>query len=389
MNGYYFATVFITVATMLAVSIHLLENETLSRRVKGELKTIAIFVIAGVLCECIGTYLDGKEDGLRIAHGVVKATEFIIAPLIPMYFIKIVARKERRKTIDSVIKIVLLVNVILEVISMFVPFIFFIDENNVYNHGKYYFIYILMYFGGIGTFLFMLQKYLKKYQNRNKVTLLTLVVFMLAGFSIRLIDDSIYTDWMVVAITYLLFMIYYSDLSLKVDPLTELLNRKSYEHRLKKLDYPSAIILIDANNFKLVNDQYGHQCGDNVLKVIAKTILEVYGKYGHCYRIGGDEFCVILKQGVIEDYSALHPKANFSKVLEELGHKMDDELEAKCAEYPMLKDGVSKGFAIFSGLYDIDAKDNVNNHYTLTSVKETVKLADERMYKEKEKKKSK
>ena len=61
--------------------------------------------------------------------------------------------------------------------------------------------------------------------------------------------------------------------------------------------------MIDANDFKLINDTYGHQCGDWALAKISEAILNVYSKVGFCYRIGGDEFCVILRQNVLKTYN--------------------------------------------------------------------------------------
>ena len=54
------------------------------------------------------------------------------------------------------------------------------------------------------------------------------------------------------------------------------------------------VLIFDINKFKQLNDTYGHAEGDRALKLVARQIYKVYGKYGACYRIGGDEFCVIM-----------------------------------------------------------------------------------------------
>ena len=51
----------------------------------------------------------------------------------------------------------------------------------------------------------------------------------------------------------------------------------------------------DIDNFKQINDCYGHVQGDVCLAEIAECIKKVYANYGYCYRVGGDEFCVLLK----------------------------------------------------------------------------------------------
>lgn len=55
-------------------------------------------------------------------------------------------------------------------------------------------------------------------------------------------------------------------------------------------------ILMDINNLKFINDMYGHQAGDRLIVTAAEYIGDTFGKMGECYRIGGDEFVVILRK---------------------------------------------------------------------------------------------
>lgn len=81
------------------------------------------------------------------------------------------------------------------------------------------------------------------------------------------------------------------------DPLTELLNRGSFD-RIRSLyekdgsDF--ALILIDVDTFKSVNDTYGHAVGDAILKKVAKLLKEAFRTIDYVCRIGGDEFAVIM-----------------------------------------------------------------------------------------------
>ncbi len=385
MTHNYFVMVFITIASMTTMLIHFFENETLSRKCKNEFRKIALLIIVGVSCEFIGICLNDSPQNLRYVHGLVKAIEFSVAPIISIPYVKIVKIKENSKLTTYIVSGLLLFNVVCELISIFTPFVFFIDENNVYQHGSFYWIYILMYVSGVTYFIVSLLSYTKKYQSRNIATLIAILTFLGTGLQLRIINTSVNSDWLLVAVAYILFIVYYSDLSLKVDALTLLLNRKSYEHRLKKLDYKTAIIIFDVNDFKSINDTYGHQHGDKILQIIAKTIIEIYGKYAHCYRIGGDEFCAILKNGIFEKLS--DEKENFDsyKMLDDFNQTFNEALSQKSKQYPMLKKGVSIGFGIYYGLYDINKDENhTDSHYSLNSVKDVIKMADERMYKNKQ-----
>ena len=82
------------------------------------------------------------------------------------------------------------------------------------------------------------------------------------------------------------------------DSMTKLSNRNAYELRLQDLiSHPPAtvgMILFDIDRMKFINDTYGHHTGDLVISLVARCIYQVFGTIGECYRIGGDEFCVIL-----------------------------------------------------------------------------------------------
>lgn len=91
---------------------------------------------------------------------------------------------------------------------------------------------------------------------------------------------------------------------LKLDSLTGIPNRRSMDHVLNKLiteKVPHAIILIDLDDFKNVNDTYGHTVGDEVLKAFASKMKESVHQQGSCFRYGGEEFMVILPNTAIED----------------------------------------------------------------------------------------
>lgn len=81
------------------------------------------------------------------------------------------------------------------------------------------------------------------------------------------------------------------------DALTDLLNRGSYDRILKLYEEgtdPFALILVDVDTFKQVNDTYGHAAGDKVLKRVALLLQTAFRSIDHVCRIGGDEFAVVM-----------------------------------------------------------------------------------------------
>ena len=84
------------------------------------------------------------------------------------------------------------------------------------------------------------------------------------------------------------------------DFLTKLYNRQSYEvylRHLMEIQRPFGIILIDLNYFKEINDQYGHQKGDEVLVAFAQALKRTFHNSALTARIGGDEFIVVVEKG--------------------------------------------------------------------------------------------
>ncbi len=83
------------------------------------------------------------------------------------------------------------------------------------------------------------------------------------------------------------------------DGLTKWLNRTGFFplalEELKKNDQPLTIAFIDIDNFKRINDSYGHDCGDEVLVHVTKLIKNVLGKKGIYCRWGGEELVLALK----------------------------------------------------------------------------------------------
>ncbi len=81
------------------------------------------------------------------------------------------------------------------------------------------------------------------------------------------------------------------------DSMTGVLNRRGFDQILESMEKDKkefALILADVDNFKSVNDTYGHEVGDVILKRVSKLLAESFRSIDHVCRIGGDEFAVIM-----------------------------------------------------------------------------------------------
>ncbi|HZR58069.1 MAG TPA: GGDEF domain-containing protein [Terriglobales bacterium] len=77
------------------------------------------------------------------------------------------------------------------------------------------------------------------------------------------------------------------------DELTQLPSRRAYNEALLRLDEPYAIAVVDIDHFKNFNDTYGHETGDQVLRLVATKLGQVTGG-GQAFRVGGEEFSILF-----------------------------------------------------------------------------------------------
>ena len=88
------------------------------------------------------------------------------------------------------------------------------------------------------------------------------------------------------------------------DALTGLYNERYLSERLKrngKLRKKFAMFYLDLDRFKPVNDTYGHDMGDRLLKAVSRRLCKCIRKTDYAFRIGGDEFSLIIEEGNIND----------------------------------------------------------------------------------------
>jgi diguanylate cyclase (GGDEF)-like protein len=145
------------------------------------------------------------------------------------------------------------------------------------------------------------------------------------------------------------------------DALTGLYNRRLFEeyfakelNRVKRHSQPLAVILMDLHCFKEVNDRHGHPQGDHVLQLAASTLRKTLRTSDYAFRIGGDEFALLLPQADVAQASILsrRVRSNYQAALEPL--KLDVSL------------ALDYGFGVFPT--DGDSKEAL------------IRVADERLY---------
>lgn len=152
------------------------------------------------------------------------------------------------------------------------------------------------------------------------------------------------------------------------DELTGIYNRAAFNRDLQerrvadeeKTVYktmPTVLFMFDLNDLKKCNDGFGHECGDRYIKMASKVIKLVFGGTGSCYRIGGDEFCVIMDYTTQEDIESRYDRFR-------------EEIEKNRRDFAVPV-SVAVGYAVYDPERD-------------ESLETTMKRADEMMYENKQ-----
>lgn len=150
--------------------------------------------------------------------------------------------------------------------------------------------FIMLSGGGLtAIFLYWLLE-IPYYEVIFECGILVFVMLLLSGIVMSMTDN----------IRFKTEMLVYQRLA-KEDRLTGMKNRRAFEEYLAELQGKAdtyenvALIFMDLNQLKIVNDCHGHNAGDELLIASAKCIQNTFGAEGQCYRIGGDEFCAIVE----------------------------------------------------------------------------------------------
>ncbi len=108
---------------------------------------------------------------------------------------------------------------------------------------------------------------------------------------------------------------------LYIDPLTETYNRRYYEEQLCGLGTVDAIAMIDVDDFKKINDTFGHGAGDTTLKKVADILLSHTRENDAVVRYGGDEFLMLFRR---------IPEQVFFDRLKETGRAVNEAVFEAC-----------------------------------------------------------
>lgn len=154
-------------------------------------------------------------------------------------------------------------------------------------------------------------------ENKYIPTILMLITVIFLGVIIQIAFNNMLVVWNYTGLSIIIYYVYLRERTFKYDGLTGAWNRVAFEayinNNLSNNNAAFSLAYIDIDNFKTINDTYGHDEGDIALKTVVALLQNIFQSRGTVVRMGGDEFIVIIysSEKYIVDRMIEHMKLAF------------------------------------------------------------------------------
>ncbi|EGS65805.1 GGDEF domain-containing protein [Vibrio cholerae] len=138
---------------------------------------------------------------------------------------------------------------------------------------------------------------------RNQILDVVVYSSIVLGMNALVLFHVPYISTIMFTLSGLLILVYLISAGYEMafnDPLTQIPGRQALDQDLKHIGRKFTLAMLDVDHFKKFNDTYGHDTGDDVLKLVASRLREINGK-ARVYRYGGEEFSIIYKGKLAKD----------------------------------------------------------------------------------------
>jgi diguanylate cyclase (GGDEF)-like protein len=241
---------------------------------------------------------------------------FLDSLLIPM-FLKYVCGQisgldiKLKRRVETIIWSMFGLCLLAELSTFFSGAIFYFDASHIYHRGPYFMAPMIIM---LGMMLIIEVFIVSQRQKIESAYYKTLLMFLAAPFIGWALQSMIFgLPFSLIGVTFAAQVVFTNIQNRNIDKdyLTGAFNRQTLDsfirhkiERCKKDGQLFSALLLDIDNFKAINDQYGHFEGDMALIKAVSILRETVGRRDFIGRYGGDEFCVVLDSAAQEDVSA-------------------------------------------------------------------------------------
>lgn len=255
----------------------------------------------------------GRFDGdmnsiFPLLNQVGNFVVFALQPIIPATWVmyahfNIFQEEKRTLRLLKPLSLLVISNFILVIVNQFTGWYYTINEANIYQRGPFYFVSVLWTISLVIVAFLMILKNKDKVEERHYNSLLIFAIPPVISIFLQIQIYGISFMLNAIVLSLLIILLNIQNLNMYTDYLTGVYNRKwldfAINNRISKSNARSsfAAILIDLDDFKSINDTYGHDVGDMVLQDITKVLKKCLGSEALLARYGGDEFYILLNSG--------------------------------------------------------------------------------------------
>lgn len=316
---------YIAIAELMGLWVMLESNVHLKRRTISVTRVVIALIFIEALLSSVVRWT-ASLDHLTLARIVLTPTVYLLHPLI-MLGIMDMAEFVRGRKFWYLLPF--LVSAPLLYTSQWTHLIYWFSPDNQYVAAdtflRYYPIYLFLLYIGLFLGAFILH-YARHGTTERKGILVSICIAMIGLlFHIFLRIDVDYST--LFASILLVYYLSLYVLTAKEDTLTRLLNRQCYyadSARLK--DQITAVVSVDMNDLKKLNDSEGHDAGDKALMAVAACLTRLKPKNKRVYRIGGDEFAIFYlnttEDEVLDDIERMRKDMSKTKYVCAFGCEM-------------------------------------------------------------------
>ena len=249
---------------------------------------------------------DGNPDSINLLlNHVGNFFVFLVGPLLPsawIMYVSINVFQNEMKTKRMIFPLFIVngLNIFMVILTQKFGWYYYIDENNFYHRGPFFLIPGLILIVLIVISFFMLIRNKEKISRKHFFSLIFFATLPLVSIVIQIFIYGISIVMNLVTLSMLILFLNIQNHNIYIDYLTGINNRKKLDSYLKKKinacteKKTFSAIMTDLNNFKLINDKYGHDEGDKALQDFVGLLKNSLRANDFVARYGGDEFCIVL-----------------------------------------------------------------------------------------------
>lgn len=294
--------------------VEIKKERSLNKKIFGAMLWIALF---GLIAETLTFVIDGMPgEFIHFLQYFTNAYLFLATSLISVLWVIFVdfyifrSISRIKKWFGHLIVLWLMIAVLIFCDLFGAGFIFSINSENVYMRGSLSFLSFGFVFLCYFLSLVLAILAVKRHGHIRFFPVHYFVLPSLFGTIIQGVFYGLAVGWLCLSVALLFIQLHIAKQIEYEDELSGLYNRKYFGRMVEKLAkskkkrYVSAI-LIDIDNFKNINDMFGHSTGDEVIRSMGKVLTYINNENTLAFRVGGDEFIVLHVGGQEDDINQL------------------------------------------------------------------------------------